>query len=151
MFFFFFQAEDGIRDVAVTGVQTCALPISHREVAASPAAVARCRKVEEALKFLCTSIQGRLDEFKAGFESFWGGMSRKSFERLRRQVEGNHAGMGATLCGVTVKMRDWSRKFPDDNAGSASERLKYVMEQMEPGLEKLKQAENDARLLAASF
>src|SRR2546429_28583 len=29
--FFFFQAEDGIRDVAVTGVQTCALPILSRE------------------------------------------------------------------------------------------------------------------------
>src|SRR2546422_4973028 len=28
--FFFFQAEDGIRDVAVTGVQTCALPIALR-------------------------------------------------------------------------------------------------------------------------
>src|SRR5256885_3527160 len=28
MFFFFFQAEDGIRDYKVTGVQTCALPIS---------------------------------------------------------------------------------------------------------------------------
>src|SRR5207248_8596695 len=27
-FFFFFQAEDGIRDRTVTGVQTCALPIS---------------------------------------------------------------------------------------------------------------------------
>src|SRR3989440_6692880 len=27
--FFFFQAEDGIRDLIVTGVQTCALPISH--------------------------------------------------------------------------------------------------------------------------
>src|SRR5206468_7099749 len=27
-FFFFFQAEDGIRDLIVTGVQTCALPIS---------------------------------------------------------------------------------------------------------------------------
>src|SRR5439155_4120227 len=27
-FFFFFQAEDGIRDGHVTGVQTCALPIS---------------------------------------------------------------------------------------------------------------------------
>src|SRR5256885_2954968 len=26
--FFFFQAEDGIRDYKVTGVQTCALPIS---------------------------------------------------------------------------------------------------------------------------
>jgi len=28
LFFFFFQAEDGIRDRDVTGVQTCALPIS---------------------------------------------------------------------------------------------------------------------------
>src|SRR2546429_9961753 len=27
VYIFFFQAEDGIRDVAVTGVQTCALPI----------------------------------------------------------------------------------------------------------------------------
>src|SRR5271169_4158927 len=27
--FFFFQAEDGIRDATVTGVQTCALPISY--------------------------------------------------------------------------------------------------------------------------
>src|SRR5215471_17537587 len=33
--FFFFQAEDGIRDLYVTGVQTCALPIS--------ACTCRCR------------------------------------------------------------------------------------------------------------
>src|SRR3989454_706317 len=31
MFFFFFQAEDGIRDYKVTGVQTCALPILHQD------------------------------------------------------------------------------------------------------------------------
>src|SRR5437660_2046816 len=30
-FFFFFQAEDGIRDGHVTGVQTCALPISRQQ------------------------------------------------------------------------------------------------------------------------
>src|SRR5256885_8913940 len=30
--FFFFQAEDGIRDYKVTGVQTCALPISRRNL-----------------------------------------------------------------------------------------------------------------------
>src|SRR3989449_11751981 len=35
-FFFFFQAEDGIRDVAVTGVQTCALPISRSRRQATP-------------------------------------------------------------------------------------------------------------------
>ena len=31
-FVFFFQAEDGIRDVAVTGVQTCALPICTTDI-----------------------------------------------------------------------------------------------------------------------
>src|SRR2546430_6395699 len=35
--FFFFQAEDGIRDLTVTGVQTCALPISTASVAHSSA------------------------------------------------------------------------------------------------------------------
>src|SRR2546430_12908673 len=47
--FFFFQAEDGIRDLTVTGVQTCALPIwaagrpvpRRRSCAASAAATAR--------------------------------------------------------------------------------------------------------------
>src|SRR6266446_9348378 len=34
-FFFFFQAEDGIRDYKVTGVQTCALPISPENAARS--------------------------------------------------------------------------------------------------------------------
>src|SRR5205823_10701053 len=33
--FFFFQAEDGIRDKLVTGVQTCALPISKYNAAGS--------------------------------------------------------------------------------------------------------------------
>src|SRR5436309_1577020 len=38
--FFFFQAEDGIRDFHVTGVQTCALPIWIMDLAAGPTAMA---------------------------------------------------------------------------------------------------------------
>src|SRR6266853_5836034 len=36
--FFFFQAEDGIRDLTVTGVQTCALPISYERANRHPLA-----------------------------------------------------------------------------------------------------------------
>src|SRR2546427_7663709 len=50
--FFFFQAEDGIRDLTVTGVQTCALPISraakNSRVHARSAA-RRSRSAREAL------------------------------------------------------------------------------------------------------
>src|SRR5437588_1043053 len=47
LFFFFFQAEDGIRDHCVTGVQTCALPISPGKIAAEDGAArpARCRQI----------------------------------------------------------------------------------------------------------
>src|SRR5256885_4835769 len=37
MLFFFFQAEDGIRDYKVTGVQTCALPICSTHFSSAPA------------------------------------------------------------------------------------------------------------------
>src|SRR6267154_5951345 len=48
-FFFFFQAEDGIRDGRVTGVQTCALPISASAVTtrlscAAPTVSRDCRR-----------------------------------------------------------------------------------------------------------
>src|ERR1022692_3743156 len=40
--FFFFQAEDGIRDYKVTGVQTCALPICNDTVKAASTGQGRC-------------------------------------------------------------------------------------------------------------
>src|SRR5689334_16142633 len=50
-FFFFFQAEDGIRDGTVTGVQTCALPISEG--------------LEKAASLTATLVRARADT-KAG-------------------------------------------------------------------------------------
>src|SRR2546427_5732883 len=59
---FFFQAEDGIRDLTVTGVQTCALPISRRSPRAgrprsvSPAPATPCRIGRSPQRFPAPSI-----------------------------------------------------------------------------------------------
>src|SRR3712207_8951896 len=52
IFFFFFQAEDGIRDIGVTGVQTCALPIStaQEEIFGPVLAVIRARDFDHAVQ-----------------------------------------------------------------------------------------------------
>src|SRR5688572_33097710 len=87
--FFFFQAEDGIRDLTVTGVQTCALPISrillnsssrswaHRKFllayrerqmmkAAAPTASRRARSEERRVGKECRSRWGpQTDKVKA--------------------------------------------------------------------------------------
>src|SRR5687768_18570373 len=54
LFFFFFQAEDGIRDVAVTGVQTCALPISAG--GARPRREAPCAVVGDAVAVVVRAV-----------------------------------------------------------------------------------------------
>src|SRR5256884_5484577 len=46
---FFFQAEDGIRDVAVTGVQTCALPILAPKDGTALGVVVESAALEQAL------------------------------------------------------------------------------------------------------
>src|SRR2546430_3782377 len=58
MIFFFFQAEDGIRDLTVTGVQTCALPISRASTAAA-GHVQRARMVLLAAEGLSNAEIGR--------------------------------------------------------------------------------------------
>src|SRR5207248_8943914 len=50
LFFFFFQAEDGIRDRTVTGVQTCALPISAGPEAFRLRDAPRCRSARERVR-----------------------------------------------------------------------------------------------------
>src|SRR6266704_3007163 len=58
VFFFFFQAEDGIRDRNVTGVQTCALPISWRGVAERGALDGRLYEAASALETLAKAVRG---------------------------------------------------------------------------------------------
>src|SRR5437762_8901 len=53
-FFFFFQAEDGIRDTSVTGVQTCALPILSGHAGAS------------ALKIVSATVIGTVIQVRTG-------------------------------------------------------------------------------------
>src|SRR6266550_6449803 len=77
--FFFFQAEDGIRDVAVTGVQTCALPISGRhpgdysskiDVKLTAEMPARCALEEVLLRLLDTleaNVPGTIKDIDTEF------------------------------------------------------------------------------------
>src|SRR5690554_7562530 len=54
---FFFQAEDGIRDADVTGVQTCALPISFKY---TNNRVASCERLSTTPRFSSFTVGRRL-------------------------------------------------------------------------------------------
>src|SRR2546429_7115841 len=112
VFFFFFQAEDGIRDVAVTGVQTCALPISDGAALAAARQAAeqrlsgarRSAKSADAARRAAEDALGREEprwnEWMARRERTLsldgerrmaeqaGGASRQEFQPLRQEAPG---------------------------------------------------------------
>src|SRR6266446_481731 len=78
-FVFFFQAEDGIRDYKVTGVQTCALPISAVSATASAVPPLRILIVDDdplVLKSLRDTLEAdghgvtTADGGRAGIDAF---------------------------------------------------------------------------------
>src|SRR5437868_12829396 len=91
LFFFFFQAEDGIRDRNVTGVQTCALPIF------SQADYATCALVPELNYRAARLARAAADEFaqRAGEARFVAGALEIGRASCRERVE--IAGGGVSL------------------------------------------------------
>src|SRR3989454_6436137 len=84
--FFFFQAEDGIRDYKVTGVQTCALPISMRGGAVAAMSVsgpvARMVKQEKQIGATLVEICGEISRYMG----FVGGLPGRSSNEAKAFV-----------------------------------------------------------------
>ncbi len=116
-----------------------------RDVKTSGRTLSSCVKTEECIRQLTASVRERMSRFNKAFHTFWADINRESFQLLQQQIEKNHDGMGAVLCGLLVKIRTWSYEFPDNSIGSPLKRATFVMTEVEPGLDKLKQLENAAR------
>src|SRR2546422_6864468 len=112
--FFFFQAEDGIRDVAVTGVQTCALPISKFQEAQilRHRAVKQSKRMWESYRPVDAHAAARAGApHRAGeIAESVGGKQRGAFERRNekaaremRQVVLDAVELGSQLLGIGFK------------------------------------------------
>src|SRR5256886_3724434 len=89
---FFFQAEDGIRDLTVTGVQTCALPISKRRVLAG-------------LRVHRRSLAPSRGAFRAGPRQRGARAERVLRGRLEEPQGPGDGGCGALVRGLPVRAR----------------------------------------------
>src|SRR5947207_730733 len=114
--FFFFQAEDGIRDHCVTGVQTCALPIYarraflefarlHPEHPYAPEALLLASELALGKPAEWSAARALLDRIIADYPK----QPRTDFARLNRALLSLRTGDAAALQG---ELTDWIKRAP---------------------------------------
>ena len=118
---------------------------TQRDVMSSPKMMAACEDTEHVLQFINMSLYERLEKMQKNFTIFWNDINRTSFQKLQNEISDNHQSLGAVLCGLVVKMQAWEREFPTANSGGPQQRSKFIISELEPGLEKLKKLEQEAR------
>src|SRR2546425_5651665 len=94
-FFFFFQAEDGIRDKLVTGVQTCALPIwkpaalrtAWRRFHLSSSAAAFVEPTSRSASESCLFVGKRSEEHTSELQSLAYLVCRLLLEKKKKSIQ----------------------------------------------------------------
>ena len=99
VFFFFFQAEDGIRDIGVTGVQTCALPIYRgfgendlRLLVVSPDA-SNCDEINDLLEHCVTLFSGTNTLLVSDYCAVSKDLKKRSNKFINLGFSGKHEGL----------------------------------------------------------
>src|SRR2546430_10979144 len=90
--FIFFQAEDGIRDLTVTGVQTCALPISSSPTKPWLEFLAKVAAAEQGLTrcSIYTNYSSRSEEHTSELQSQSNLVCRLLLEKKKKQKTHMH-------------------------------------------------------------
>src|SRR2546425_10019157 len=98
--FFFFQAEDGIRDKLVTGVQTCALPISANDASGrTDGALVRTLPTSALASRAVAGLGSRSGEGRVGEEgrSWWGAGHLKKKKKSKGRAQSAQSQDGVSL------------------------------------------------------
>src|SRR3712207_9108442 len=114
LFLFFFQAEDGIRDIGVTGVQTCALPIFYNAIMVKALAD---RLAEAFAELLHRRVR----------TEFWGYAAGEDLDTdaiIREEYRGIRPAPGYPACPEhTEKRTIWELLEVEENARSEERRV----------------------------
>src|SRR3712207_9433196 len=101
LYIFFFQAEDGIRDIGVTGVQTCALPIFQRSEPAPAISEVAPQAIEVmAIRF---ATSGRLEDRSRAMSIRKGARVVPLQEDRKSVVQGKSADLGGRRIIIQIR------------------------------------------------
>ncbi|WP_240035595.1 hypothetical protein [Hwanghaeella grinnelliae] len=98
-------------------------------------------KIEADLTDITGSITGRFESFDRKTNDFWTDINAERFHEVRELITAHHRTVGGVLCGLTLKMEHWKKKFRNSGAGGPQQRLEFTRSEVLPGLDWIKDLE----------
>lgn len=102
------------------------------------------KRVIAELSDISGSITGRFESFDRKTQNFWDDISAERFHEVRKLITSHHTTVGGVLCGLTLKMDHWKRRFPDSDTGGPQQRIEFIFSEIIPGLDHIAALEKKA-------
>lgn len=100
--------------------------------------MATCKTLQTKVLGIVQDAASILEMFRIRTVDMWEKMSEETFRRMESMIIGYQTSIGAALCIITVKMNAWNQQFPQKESGGPWSRADFLMTNMRPGLEMVK-------------
>ena len=110
---------------------------SHKALQRNIVLVRQWDLVEDAMTLARNSIHDQLALFDEQTRGFWNDFSAKRFREIEQMIKANHVLLGEILCGMTVKMTPWRRRFPAPERANPHRVAEFILSELGEGIEKI--------------
>ncbi len=103
------------------------------------------RRLTHSISHICSRVSqsalNRFSSFDIQSKTLWEDINAESFARVKRTIQADHVTIGAIMCGLTVKMNGWQKRF--GNGGGLMQRANFVMSDMMQGMDLISAIDSD--------
>ena len=101
----------------------------------------KCDRIEYDVTFAKRFVQEHLTLFEKLEREFWNEVSASRFREIEEIAKANHVRLGGILCGMTVKMNSWRKKFPSPEWVAPYRVAEFVWSELGEGIGNIYDAE----------
>jgi hypothetical protein len=93
-----------------------------------------CRQIQSIIVQRMRHVAECLKIFEINANDLWARLNSDHFRSVKTLVHNSHTTLGGHLCGLTVKMDAWSRRFPTPDSGGPHIRAEFICSNIRQGL-----------------
>jgi len=107
------------------------------QMRSKPQVIAEANRIQKILNALLAFVTRMFEDFEARSQDLWRNLSAVKFKSVKDIIESAHGTIGGVLCGLSVKMAAWEKKFPNHRSGSPGAKEDFLLTDIRPGLSEL--------------